>query len=139
MQRFDSEHDNGSQTLLRLARNNFYTTILLIWERASRKRLVLVTSEVLGQLVNTLTADYKHSAQNRENLPQRVQTMISQERKTFSGFFIAFLKCALNSVYFEKKDQSHSLSITEINNSEIGSYLNVFKAIFHATVRQSTC
>ena len=62
MQRFDSEHDNGSQTLLRLARNNFYTTILLIWERASRKRLVLVTSEVLGQLVNTLTADYKHSA-----------------------------------------------------------------------------
>ena len=65
--------------------------------------------------------------------------MISQERKTFSGFFIAFLKCALNSVYFEKKDQSHSLSITEINNSEIGSYLNVFKAIFHARVRQSTC
>ena len=139
MQRFDSEHDNGSQTLLKSARNNFYTTILLIWDRTSRNRLVLVRSEVLGQLVNTLTADYKHSAQNRENLPQQVQTQISQERKTFYRFFIAFLKCALNSVYFEKKDQSHSLSITEINNSEIGSYLNVFKAIFHATVRQSTC
>ena len=26
MQRFDSEHDNESQTLLRSARNNFYTT-----------------------------------------------------------------------------------------------------------------
>ena len=62
MQRFDSEHDNESQTLLRSARNNFYTTIPPIWDKASSNRLVLVRSEVLGQLVNTLTTDYKHSA-----------------------------------------------------------------------------
>ena len=62
MQRFDSEHDNGSQTLLISARNNFYTTIPHIWDKTSSNRLVLVRSEVLGQLVNTLTADYKHSA-----------------------------------------------------------------------------
>ena len=62
MQRFDSEHDNGSQTLLRSARNNFYITIQLIWERTNKNRLVLVRSEFLGQLVNNLTADYKHSA-----------------------------------------------------------------------------
>ena len=62
MQRFDSEHDNESQTLLRSERNNFYTTIPPIWDKTSSNRLVLVRSEVLGQLVNTLTADYKHSA-----------------------------------------------------------------------------
>ena len=63
MQRFDSEHDNESQTLLRSTlRNNFYTTIPPIWDKTSSNRLVLVRSEVLGQLVNTLTADYKHSA-----------------------------------------------------------------------------
>ena len=62
MQRFDSEHDNGSQKLLRSAWNNFYTTIPPIWDKTSSNRLVLVRSEVLGQLVNTLTADYKHSA-----------------------------------------------------------------------------
>ena len=62
MQRFDSEHDNGSQTLLRSARNNFYTTIPLMSEGTSRNRLVLVRSEVLGQLVNNLPADYKHTA-----------------------------------------------------------------------------
>ena len=62
MQRFNSEHDNGPQTLLRSARNNFYTTIALILEGTSRNRLVLVRSEVLGQLVNNLIADYKHSA-----------------------------------------------------------------------------
>ena len=50
---------------------------------------------------------------------------ISQQLKTFSGFFIAFLKCTLNLQYFEKKDQSHSLSITEIINSETSSYLKV--------------
>ena len=59
--------------------------------------------------------------------------------KTFSGFFIAFLKSTLNLKYFERKDHSHSLSITEIINFETGSYLNVQKAIFHAPLRQTTC
>ena len=47
---------------------------------------------------------------------------ISTKSKTFSGFFIASLKCSLNSEYFEKQDQSHSLSITEIIDCETGSY-----------------
>ena len=59
--------------------------------------------------------------------------------KTCSQFFIAFLKSTLNLKYFERKDQSHSLTITEIINFETGSYLNVQKAIFHATLRQTTC
>ena len=59
--------------------------------------------------------------------------------KTCSQFFIAFLKSTLNLKYFERKDQSHTLGITEIINFETGSYLNVRKAIFHATLRQTTC
>ena len=47
---------------------------------------------------------------------------ISPKPKPFSGFFIASLKCTLNFEYFEKKDQSHSLSITEIIYCETGSY-----------------
>ena len=47
---------------------------------------------------------------------------ISPKPKLFSGFFIASLKCTLNSEYFEKKDQSHSLSITKIIDCETGSY-----------------
>ena len=45
----------------------------------------------------------------------------------------------LNLEYFEKKDQSRSLSINEIINCETGSYLNVQNAMFHATLRQITC
>ena len=44
----------------------------------------------------------------------------------------------LNLEYFRKKDQSHSLSITEIINSETDSYLYVQKAKFHARIRQIT-
>ena len=47
---------------------------------------------------------------------------ISPKPKTFSRFFIASMKSTLNSESFEKKDQSHSLSITEIIDCETGSY-----------------
>ena len=47
---------------------------------------------------------------------------ISPKPKTFSQFFIASMKSTLHSEYFEKKDQSHSLSITEIIDCETGSY-----------------
>ena len=61
MQRFGKQHVNGYQTLLRSARNQFQTTFPLILDRRSRKRLILVRSELLGQVVNTLTADYRYS------------------------------------------------------------------------------
>ena len=61
MQRFGRKHVNESETLLRSARNQFFTTLPLIWERRSRKTLVLVSSELLEQFVNTLIADYRYS------------------------------------------------------------------------------
>ena len=63
----------------------------------------------------------------------------SLKLKTCSRIFIAFLISTLNFKYIEQKDQSHSLSITEIIKCETDSYLNVEKAIFHATLRQTTC
>ena len=46
---------------------------------------------------------------------------ISRKLKIFYGFFMAFLKSALDLEYFEKKDQSQSLSIREIINCETDS------------------
>ena len=63
----------------------------------------------------------------------------SRKLKTYFGFFISFPKSMLNFKDSEKKDQSQSLSITEIINCETGSYLNVQKAIFHETLRKKTC
>ena len=130
MQRFRRQHVNGSQTLLRSVWNQFHSNLPLIWERRSTKTLVLVRSEFLGQFVNTL---------NQENLSQQVPMQTSLKVKTSSRFFIAFLKSTLNFEYFERKDQCHSLSISEIINCETGSYLNVQKVIFHATLLKTTC
>ena len=63
----------------------------------------------------------------------------SLKLKTCSRFLIAFLKSTLNFENLEKKDQSQSLSITEIINCETGSYLNVQKAIFYAMLPKKTC
>ena len=117
----------------------FDTTSLLIRVIRSRKWPVLVRSELLGQFINTLTADYKYSRQNLENLSQQDPMQISLKLKNCSQFFIPFLKSTLNFEYFVKKDQSKSLSITEIINCETGSYLNIQKAILHATLLLTTC
>ena len=48
-----------------------------------------------------------------------------KNKRTFCGFFIAFLECACNLEHFEKKDEYPSLIISEIMDFERGGYLNV--------------
>ena len=49
-----------------------------------------------------------------QNSPKQVQTPASQKQKIFSGFFIAFLKCAWNVEHFQKKDEYPSLIFSQI-------------------------
>ena len=58
------------------------------------------------------------------NLTQQLEAPLSQKQKTFSGIFLAFLKCALNLQQFEKKDENPSLVISKVIDSERGGYLN---------------
>ena len=81
--------------------------------------------EILRLFVNALTADDKYSGSNMQNLRQQFQTQLSLKQKTFSGFFIAFLKCAWNLEHFQKKDEYASLIISEIIDAEKRGYLNV--------------
>ena len=62
-----------------------------------------VRSEILTLFFNTLTTDDKYSRRNMLNFTQQIEAPLSQRQKTFSGFFLAFLKCALNLEHFEKK------------------------------------
>ena len=79
-----------------------------------RGKSFLVWYEILRLFVKTLTADDKHSGSNMQNLPEQFQTPLSHKQKTFSGFFIAFLKCAWNLEFFQKEDEYPSLIISEI-------------------------
>ena len=68
--------------------------------------------------VNTLTTDDKYSRRNMLNFTQQFEVPLSQKQKTYSGFSLAFLKCALNLEHFEKKDDYPSLFIFRIIDSE---------------------
>ena len=72
-----------------------------------------------------MTTDDKYSRRNMLNFTKQLEAPLSQKQKSFSGFFIAFLKCALNLEHFEKKDEYSSLVISKVIDSEIGGYLNV--------------
>ena len=75
------------------------------------RKSALFKFEILGLIVNRLTADDKYSCRNTQNLIQELQTAISQKQKTFSGVFNTYLKSTTNSKAFVKKVESASLSI----------------------------
>ena len=85
----------------------------------------LVRSEILTLFVSRLATDDKYSRRNMLNFTQQFEAPLCQKQETFSGFFIAFLKYALNLEHFEKKDEYPSLVISRIINSERGGYLNI--------------
>ena len=51
----------------------------------------LVTSEIFGLFVNTLSPDDKYSRRNIQIFWEQLQTLLSQKRDTFCKFLIAFL------------------------------------------------
>ena len=95
----------------------------------------LVRSKILGLFVNTLTAEYTYTGRNMQTLTQQVQTPLCLKQKTFSGFFIAFLKSTWNGEHFEKKGKSSSLNISEIIDSKRGGYLSAWKALLQKSFR----
>ena len=99
------------------------------------KKSALVRSKILGLFVNKLTAEYTYPGRNLQTLTQQLQTSLSLKQKTFSGFFIAFLKSTWNGECFEKKGESSSLSISEIIDSKRGGYLSAWKALLQNSFR----
>ena len=68
--------------------------------------------KILRLLINTLTVDEKHYLLNRDNLTQPIQIQLSQKQKTFSQFFLKFLKSILNFKELGKEDDRHSSCIS---------------------------
>ena len=91
----------------------------------SWKKSALVGSEILTLFVWTLTTDDKYSRRKMLNFTQQFEARVSQKQDTFSRFFLAFLKYALNLEHLEKNDEYPSLVISRIINSERGGYLSV--------------
>ena len=71
-------------------------------------------SEILGVFVKTLTANDKYLVLDWKKLPLPIPTQLSEKRKTFSEYFIAFLESTSNFKDFERKYDRHSQSISEL-------------------------
>ena len=132
---FGNQPVNGQETLLKSARHYYYPIFPWVWDKLSWQKSALVRCKILGLFVNTLTAEYTYSGRNMQTLTQQVQTPLYLKQKTFSRFFIAFLKFTWNGEHFQKKGESSSLSISEIIDSKRGGYLSAWKSLLQNSFR----
>ena len=89
------------------------------------KKSLLVIFKILRLFVNTLSAVDKYSLPNREYLTQPIQMQLSVKLKIFSQFVSAFSTSRLNFEHFQKKDDPHSLFISEATDSVNCGSMNV--------------
>ena len=69
---------------------------------------------------------------------RQVQTLLSQKAKTLSRPFIAVLQSIQNFTRFEKKDQRHSLDISEVTDPDKCVYFNDPNLHLYNTLRELT-
>ena len=115
---FDKQHGKGGQTLLKPETHHLYHIYWSLSRRLSWKKYLLVICKVLGMFVNILTADDKCFRLNRDNLRHPIQMQLSDKQKKNYQFFSDILKSKWNFKHFEKKNETHSWSISEITDSE---------------------
>ena len=65
-----------------------------------------------------MTADDKNCPLNTDNLTEAIQMQLYQNQKTFSEFFLPFLKSVLNFKKFPEKDEPHGWFISRNTGSE---------------------
>ena len=116
---FDTQHDKRAETLLKPASQHLYHIQWSLPSQLSWKTSLLLTCQILAQLLNTLAADEKYPVVNRDNLTIPIKMQLSQKQKNFSELFAASLKSTISFQYFETKDDPHRSSISEITDSKI--------------------
>ena len=80
-----------------------------------------------------------YSRHRLAKFPQQVQTLLSRKQKIVPPNSIALLESAENFGHFERKDQPHSLNISEFIDPQKCSYFNARKLLFLNTLPEPTC
>ena len=115
---FQKEHGKRVSTLSKFERQNLYHIYWSTRRQFSCKKSLLVIRKSLRLFVNTMSAVDKCSLRNTDNLMQPIHNQLSQKLKTFSRLFPAFSKSRLIFEHFQKKDEAHSLFISEATACE---------------------
>ena len=72
-----------------------------------------------------MIADYEYSRSNTDKLQLPIKKQLPEKLEIFSRFLIEFLEFALNFEHFEKKDEPHGSSISEVTESQRRVYLHL--------------
>ena len=89
---FDKQHSKLPEALLKSASQHLDQIHCSLPRQLSWKKSLLLTCQVLGLLLDELAARHKNPILKRHNLTIPIQMRVSQKQKTFSQFFVAFLK-----------------------------------------------
>ena len=76
------------------------------------KTSLLLTSEILGLFVKTLTGDNNYSCYKSQTFKQAFQKQLSKKQKICYQLFVEFLQSTSIFQLFEKKDRVHSSTIS---------------------------
>ena len=82
------------------------------------QKWLLETWKFFSRFLNTLTTADNYSLVSRDNWIQTIQMHLSKKQKAFSAFFFCIFRICIKFRTFSKKDDPHSLSISEITDQE---------------------
>ena len=83
----DNQYGKLAQALLKSESEHFYHNHLSLKRKLFSKKSLLLTCQILGQLLNTLAAYEKYPVLNRDNLAIPIHMQLSQKQKSFSQIF----------------------------------------------------
>ena len=106
---FNKQHGKRAQAMLKSASEHLYHIHRSLRRELSWQKSLLLTSQILGLLVNTLATNEKYPVLNRDNLTIPIQMQLSLKQKDISQLFAAFLKSRLKFEYFEKQKRPSQL------------------------------
>ena len=89
---FDEQYGKRPQTLLKSASQHLYLIFWSLGMKLCLKKSLLLSCQIFGLLVNTLAADERYPAFNRDNLTNTNLDAIISEKKLFLSFLLHFLK-----------------------------------------------
>ena len=113
---FDKQHGKRAQALLKSASQHLDHIHQSMPRKLSWEKSLLLTCKILRLLLNTLAADEKYLVVHNDNVTIPIQIQLSEKQKTFSQFFVAFLKCISNFERFQEKDDPHMFCISQIRD-----------------------
>ena len=114
----EKEHGKWVQTLLEFEEQHLYHIYLSLGSQLFYKKSLLVICKISKLLPNKLNADGKYSLWIETMQRNEFRWKYLEKKKLFFQFFSSFLKSSLNLEHFQKKDDPHSLCISEITDSQ---------------------